>query len=237
MESFYVSPDNVDDAEILIEGAEAHHLTRVIRAEVGETIVAVDGEGTAYRCRIGSIDRGTVRCGILEKLDRYNEPKVEVTLMLPVLKNHNRVEWIVEKGTELGVRRFIPVRTERTIARHVRHDRLRKIAFAAMKQSKRSFLPEIAETELLPDLLAGTDSAYDKVYIGHEEEPLSDTLIGMRGQMTGQRVLLLVGPEGGFTAGEIERARGHGAQSVSLGLRRYRAETAAIIMTAFVVHD
>jgi 16S rRNA (uracil1498-N3)-methyltransferase len=237
MESFYVSPGNVDDTEIVIEGEESHHLTRVVRAEAGETILAVDGEGTAYRCRIASIDRNAVRCGILEKLERYNEPKVEVSLMLPVLKNHNRVEWIVEKGTELGVCRFIPVQTERTIARRVRHDRLRKIAFAAMKQSKRSFLPEITETKLFPDLLAGTDSTYDKVYIGHEEEPLSDTLIGMRGQLTGQRVLLLVGPEGGFTGGEMERARGHGAQSVSLGLRRYRAETAAIIMAAYVVHD
>ncbi len=237
MESFYVPPEHISESELSIQGEEFHHLTRVLRKKTGDKILVVNGTGTAFECTIDGINSNESRCTIQNVHEPFNEPEVEVTLMLPVLKNHNRVEWIVEKGTELGVRRFVPVLTERTIPHRIRYDRLRKIALTAMKQCKRSYLPEIAETKKLGDILASVDVSFDKVFIGHEAAPVSDSMRSVYGQLPGQRVLLLAGPEGGFTGEELRECERNGAQIVSLGVRRYRAETAALIMAVYIIHD
>lgn len=237
MESFYVSPDDIYDANLCITGDEFHHLIHVLRKKTGDGLLAVDGTGTAYECEIDRIDRYEAQCSIRHIYRQYNEPNVQVTLMLPVLKSHTRIEWIVEKGTELGVNRFIPVHTERAIPHRIRYDRLRKIAFAAMKQCKRSHLPVIEESRELRDILDKVDVSFDKVFIGHEGAPVSDSMRSMYGQLTNQRVLVLAGPEGGFTQDELNLSERHGGQIVSLGVRRYRAETAALLMAVYIIHD
>jgi len=237
MESFYVSPESITDSYLTITGDEFHHLVHVLRKKTGDKISVVDGAGTAYECELELIERYEAQCLIHKILKQHNEPKVQVTLMLPVLKNHSRIEWIVEKGTELGVSRFVPVYTERTIPHRIRYDRLRKIAFAAMKQCKRSFLPAIEESRELRDILEKVDVSFDKVFIGHEGAPLSDSMRSMYGQLPNQRVLILAGPEGGFTNDELQLCERHGGHIVSLGARRFRAETAALIMAVYIIHD
>ncbi len=237
MESFYVSPEDITDAHLSIKGDEFHHLSHVLRKKTGDEIRVVDGTGTAYECVLDRIDRHEARCSVHKVLKQFNEPNVLVTLMLPVLKSHARIEWIVEKGTELGVSRFIPVHTERTIPHRIRYDRLRKIAFAAMKQCKRSRLPVIEENRGLRDILEKVDVSFDKVFIGHEGAPVSDTMRSVYGQLLNQRVLILAGPEGGFTEDELQLCERHGGHIVSLGIRRYRAETAALIMAVYIIHD
>lgn len=237
MESFYVLPQYISGSELSIQGDEYHHLTRVLRSKAGDRILVVDGTGTGYECVIDRINREKAYCKIENVCSQYNEPEVDVTLMLPALKNHSRVEWIVEKGTELGIRRFLPVHTERTIRHRIRYDRLRKIARAAMKQSQRSFLPEIADELTLHELFAKADTAFDKIFIGHEGAPVSDSMRNVYGQLAGQRVLLLAGPEGGFTVEEVKICERNGGRVVSLGTRRYRAETAALIMAVHIIHD
>lgn len=237
MESFFVPPDHITTSEISIQDEEFHHLSRVLRKREGDQLLVVNGSGTAYDCRIETITDDTAVCSIQNVYENYNEPKVNVTLMLPILKNHNRVEWIVEKGTELGVRRFVPVQTERSIPHRIRYDRLRKIARASMKQCHRSYLPEIMEMHALDDLLVTVDAAFDKVFIGHEGAPATTSMRNVYGQIPDQRVLLLAGPEGGFTKEEINACERNGGHVVSLGVRRYRAETAALIMSVYVIHD
>lgn len=237
MESFFVPPEHIAATEIKIQGEEFHHLSRVLRKREGDSLLVVNGSGIAYECRIEQLTPDTAVCSIQNSYQNYNEPEVDVTLMMPILKNHNRVEWIVEKGTELGVRRFVPVQTERTIPHRIRYDRLRKIALASMKQCKRSYLPEIMETHSLDNILATVDAAFDKVFVGHEEAPATGSMRNVYGQLPGQRVLLLAGPEGGFTNEEINKCERNGGQVVSLGVRRYRAETAALMMSVYVIHD
>jgi len=237
MESFYVTSENISDLEINISGEEFHHLSRVLRKKTGDAILVVNGLGTAYECVINQLNRDNAVCSIQHVHEQYNEPKVDVTLMLPVLKNHNRVEWIVEKGTEIGVRRFLPLQTERTIPHRIRYDRLEKIALASMKQCRRSFLPVISEQKSLNEILESVDASFDKVFFGHEGAPLTDSVRNVHGRIPDQRVLLLAGPEGGFTNEEIGLCEKHGGQIVSLGVRRYRAETAALMLAVHVIYD
>jgi 16S rRNA (uracil1498-N3)-methyltransferase len=234
MESFYVPPERIADGSLTIDGGEFHHLAHVLRKKEGDTVTVVDGQGTAMECVIETIGRDAARCGIRAVRERYNEPAVDATVMLPILKNHSRIEWLVEKGTELGVRRFIPVQTVRTIPRSVRCDRLRKLALSAMKQCLRSFLPLVLEPASLEDVVRDAEGRYERIYVGHE----AATGAGLRnGEAAGGRVLILAGPEGGFTGEEIELCRAGGGAVVSLGPRRYRAETAALLMAALIIHD
>jgi 16S rRNA (uracil1498-N3)-methyltransferase len=237
MESFYVPPDNISDTTLSIHGEELHHLTRVLRTKTGDRILAVDGRGTAYECLVERVQDQEAVCTVERIHEHFNEPAVDVTMMLPVLKNHHRIEWIVEKGTELGVRRFVPVYTKRSIPHRIRYDRLRSIAQASMKQCKRSFLPEILDGRSLNELLTIIDVSFDKVFVGHEGAPVSGSLRALYGQIPDQRVLLLTGPEGGFTHEELDMCQRNGAQAVSLGVRRYRAETAALIMAVYIIFD
>lgn len=237
MESFFTTPDNIGESDISIRGSEFHHLIQVMRKRTGDEILVVNGQGTAYGCIVNRINRDEALCKIQEVFNRFNEPDVSITLMLPILKNHSRMEWIVEKGTELGVTRFIPVHTERTIPHRIRYERLQKIAFAAMKQCRRSFLPVIDDGKDIENLLRMADGVYDKIFMGHETAPLKASFKGRIGNVAGQRVLLLAGPEGGFSDKEIKLCEGSGGQIVSLGTRRYRAETAALLMTVCIIQD
>lgn len=237
MESFYVPPGQISDTGVIIHSDELHHLSRVLRKKVGDHILVVDGIGTAYECTIETIGKSESRCSIRDIHPALNEPAVEVSLMLPVLKNHTRIEWIVEKGTELGVRRFIPIHTERTVPHRIRYDRLRKIALTSMKQCRRSYLPEIVESRNLENVLGKVDVSYDKVFVGHEGAPVSASMRGIQDNLSRQRVLLLAGPEGGFSDSEVDACERNGAHVVSIGVRRYRAETAALIMAVYIIHD
>jgi 16S rRNA (uracil1498-N3)-methyltransferase len=237
MEYFFSSPENIGESDISIRDVEFHHLTQVMRKKAGDEIMVVNGQGTAYDCVINRISRDEAFCTIQEVYNRYNEPGVSVTLMLPILKNHSRVEWIVEKGTELGVTRFVPVHTERSIPHRIRYERLQKIAFAAMKQCRRSCLPFIEEGTNFEALLHSADGAYEKIFMGHETAPQAASLRRAAEHFPGQRVLLLAGPEGGFSEREIKLCEENGGQIVSLGTRRYRAETAALLMAIFLIQD
>jgi 16S rRNA (uracil1498-N3)-methyltransferase len=237
MESFYVPPDLIANGHLTIRDEEHHHITRVLRMNAGDTLRVVDGKGTAYVCRITSVSSHETVCTIDATQPLYNEPSLHVSLMFPILKNHNRIEWLVEKGTELGVAGFIPVATFRTVSNRLRIGRLRKIAAAAMKQCKRSLLPEIREETDLETLLQNEARTFDVIYIGDEER--TDILrLGVgRQNLSGKRVLLLTGPEGGFTEEETALSINHGAVPVTLGRRRLRAETAALIMAANIITD
>lgn len=237
MEIFYSSANDISATELSIKGDEFHHLVRVLRKKPGDHIRVVNGRGTAYDCIIESINSDVVMCSISALLPNYNEPKVEATLMVPILKNHSRMEWIIEKGTELGVRYFLPLYTSHTIRQQIRYQRFQKIAVAAMKQSTRSHLPSIQEAIPLEEGLRSAPTRYDKIFVGHEAAPQSSSIRNVADIAPGQRVLMLAGPEGGFTEEEIELCRGVGAVIVSLGARRFRAETAAILMAAHLIYD
>ena len=164
-----------------------------------------------------------------------NEPKIHVTLAVSLLKNPARIDFLVEKGTELGVRAIIPMVCERTIPSHEKHARLEKIALSAMKQSGRSYLPNVSMLSSFEAVVNNAEE-YALRLIPHEKTEQSH-FVGsvLKHHAQAKSVLIMVGPEGGFTDEELALASDRRFVPISLGPRRLRTETAALSALTWVV--
>lgn len=225
---FYAPPEMFDGARVVLPDAEARHATKVLRLRAGAEVVVVDGQGGRYTVRLARTSGWSVEGEVVGTVQV--PPPPPLTLALGLLRAEERLEFALEKAVELGVTRFVTLLTERTEARRVRPERLRATAVAAMKQSLRAHLPEVAGPLALEALLGAG------AILLHEGAPLPDAL---RTMLPGPAapVTLLVGPEGGFSNGEIARARESGTRVASLGSVRLRAETAALVAaTAVFLH-
>lgn len=235
-ESFYVNPNDIRGDELFFSQEETHHLAHVLRKKKGDRVWAVDGEGTAYEVQILHVAKNEARAKILKTRRRIGEPVAEITLAQGILKGE-KFDWLVEKATEIGARRIIPVTTatSTTVAGPQKRTRWQRVALAAMKQSGRSVLPEITPAKTLDQVLAMGPACRHRfvAHTGPESARLriqSDTQ-----HVSAPKILLIVGPEGGFTQEEIQRAGEHGFQFITLGPRRLRAETAGIVLLTRVL--
>jgi len=230
MEYFYTPPNCITGDELVLDGEEFSHLTHVMRKQVGDTIRVVDGCGQVYDVRIIEVRKHLARCSILARQERLHEPPTELTVAAALLKSPSRFDYLVEKTTELGTRRIIPLLTKRTIPRSGKRDRWQKLAISAMKQSTRCVLPTITELMSFADFVSAVSPESLKL-IPHQEveRQISDV---HRGQPS---IIICIGPEGGFTDEELDRASEAGFISVTLGPRRLRAETAAVVASAAVL--
>src|ERR1041385_3255321 len=217
MDYFYCPPDKITKEHVLIDGEEFAHLTHVMRKSEGDEICVVDGRGNAYDVRLTEINKKKALGIIHQSQSAHHEPSVAVTLAVGVLKNPSKCDFLVEKATELGVKEIIPLKTERTIPNHAKVDRWQKLALAAMKQSCRSFLPSVKELAALEDVL-GSAKSFDAKLVAHEK---ADHAVPLEKQLpsTPQSVMILIGPEGGFTEEEIERCVAAGFTTIYLGER------------------
>jgi 16S rRNA (uracil1498-N3)-methyltransferase len=234
-EFFYTDPSAVHDGRLTIEGEEAKHIVRVLRKREGDLVWITDGHDRAYEAIISAHHDVVIECDILSVHEHLNEPEIHVTIAVAALKHPARMDWLVEKGTEIGVRRFIPVTTQRTIPHSSKENRWRNIAVAAMKQSCRSFLPDIFPLTDFETVLRHA-TPYDLKIIPYErtdEALFIDEVMRHRRRPTS--VIILIGPEGGFTEEEVRLADLAGFVQVSLGKRRLRTETAAIVAAARVI--
>jgi 16S rRNA (uracil1498-N3)-methyltransferase len=224
--------DEVSGTRAALTGAHADHLSRVLRARIGQEFDVV-ANGVLHRGRIASIGDTRVEFELGEELPSAATP-VQLSLLLAIFK-FDRMEWAIEKCTELGVVRIIPLIARRTdphlaSASSKRVDRWRRIALQASEQSRRATPPEISNPAELPDALAIParfklllSEAGDQSHL-RDIQPNRD-----------DDVLLAIGPEGGWTQDELELFRANGWISVSLGPTILRAETAAIAATAIMM--
>lgn len=235
-ESYYVKPNDVFGRELIISGDEAHHLLRVKRKKKGDRIWAVDGEGGAYEAEVLNSMKNKIICRIITKRRRIAEPVVDLTLAQGVMKG-DRFDLVVQKATEIGVKKIIPTVTERTEVKPGKNKvaRWRKIAKSAMKQCGRCYLPEVTEEQPLQQVLTrGLD--YNFRYISHlATDSMSLSVCCSSPNISSCRVIIAVGPEGGFSDDELESAKQQEFQQVTLGPRRLRAETAGIVLTTIVL--
>jgi len=235
MDCFYVAPQNVQEKVLTINGDEHKHLSRVLRKKVADIILAVDGTGNTYEVEIATITHLAAQCRILRSFFRLYEPDVTVTLAQAILKNPAKFDFLVEKTTELGVCQIIPMMTERVVAKSAKVERWQHIALAAMKQSCRSVLPKIFPLSKFDDVLS-CSKEFELKLIPHEQTESTQFISSVIEQdERAKSILLLIGPEGGFTDDEVKKAILHGFIPVSLGKRRLRAETAGIVATAFAI--
>lgn len=233
-ESVFAPPGRFRNDEVLLPADESRHL-RALRKKRGDEIWVVDGKGGAFRVRL--LDTGQETRGrILESRRLLGEPRSTVTLA-PALIRSERFDWLIEKAVELGVSRLLPVITQRTerAAGPQKQRRWQRVALAAMKQSGRSVLPEIMEPRPFERvILTGADCTVRLIaHAGGDSGWSART----RSRNPAKRALVMVGPEGGFSGEEISRAVEHGFRPVSLGPRRLRAETAALVAITRILRD
>ena len=225
---FYTDPANIRDPYIRITGEEARHLSRVLRKKIGDHILVTDGRAHRYEAVIRSISGEEAECEIVHREQNANEPRVDITLGASLLKNPGRFDFLVEKATELGVRSIIPLVCERTLRHHENHERLVKIAISALKQSGRSYLPKIFMRTPFSALISNS-AEHDLKLIPHEKTEQSHFIeTVLQHHPAARSILILIGPEGGFTEKELSDASAQAFVPISLGPRRLRAETAAV---------
>ena len=234
-EFFYVPAEHIIDQHIAIEGEEARHIAKVLRKQPGDRIWVVDGAGKAYETVIRLVTPEMIECEVLFEHHHFHEPDIDVTLAVAQLKNPSRMDWIIEKATELGVRTIIPLQTLRTIARSPKEDRWNNIALAAMKQSGRSMLPVISPPKDLPTVLEETANVDMKLIPYERTDHILFIAEALKNRKPPRTAVILIGPEGGFTEEEVSMAEKAQFTQVSLGRRRLRTETAAVIAVSWVV--
>jgi len=236
MAGFLVHPADVQGDILVLRGEEAHHLSRVRRHQPGELVEVVDGAGQWYEARIEALEREQVRCRILATEEDRGESPVRLTLAAALVKGP-RFDFLVEKATEIGAAELIPLLCERGVVRpgsEHKPARWESLARAALKQCGRSRLPRIGPPASLGEVVRG-GAGEGRVLLAQPAggQGLREALE----QGPAGRLVLVVGPEGGFTPAEVEAARAGGARVFSWGNRVLRSETAGMALTALVLHE
>ncbi len=219
----FYCPDAPIDGRATLEGDEARHLTKVRRVGVGEVVEIFDGRGSAYRAEVASLGRDRVELAILGFATSASVAACRLTLGSAVPKG-DRFDWLVEKATELGVARLIPLVTERSVVdpRSAKIDRLRRVVVEAAKQCRRDRLMELEPPTPWASLVGSSEGSL-KLIAHPGGGPVAASGVGR-----GASVVLAIGPEGGFTEGEVDRAVGAGWRLVDLGPTILRVETAGL---------
>jgi 16S rRNA (uracil1498-N3)-methyltransferase len=234
MPRVFVRPEAVDADRVRFDAAEAHHLRRVLRLRSGAVVEATDGTGRLYTVRLVALDAEGGWGTIEGRAEPGRESPCAITLAQAILKG-DRMSWLVQKATELGVARIIPMETARIVARPAtgstgRHARWERIAREAVKQCGRVVVPAVTPPRRFADVLREIPEQ-DAAWVFWEGGGRALTAAA-RETDARVRLLLLVGPEGGFTAEEVAQAEEAGARLVSLGPRILRAESAGLTALA-----
>ncbi len=222
---FFVEKKFIFRNHLIIDENELHHLKNVLRKEISEIIFVVDGIGNCYEAKILSYTKLNCECEIISIQKNFSEPKNDLTLAVGMLKNSSKFDFIVEKATELGIKKIIPMITKNTITKFAKTERWNKIALASMKQCGRGFLPIVEEAKEIKKIILDS-MHYEKKLIPYEFENENKEI---KIQNSG---IILIGSEGGFTKEEIKFAIENKFETISLGNRRLRTETAAIVSCA-----
>lgn len=240
MSERFFSEEPIVGDQVQLQGAEVHHLAHVLRARVGDEVTVFDGRGAEFLARIQRMDRSRVVLTVTDRreVDRELANSLTVGVSLP---RGDRQKWLVEKLTELGVTRLVPLLAKRTVAEPgaAAHDRLRRASIEASKQCGRNRLLEIAAPVNPADYFASTPAASLRwiAHPGGERIPLASLAKHERSDASVATVapsFLAIGPEGGFTDEELQVALQAGWQQVGLGPRILRIETAAVALAAML---
>ena len=232
MPNFYITKDMISGSKACITGEEAHHISRVLRMKKGDAVTLCDGEGTFYESVLTDFSQDGVTAEIKNSRIAETEPKVKITLYQAIPKSP-KLEMIVQKLTELGVTRIVPMNTARIVAKLDKEnkiERLRKIVIEAAKQSKRGIIPKVESPVDFGK--AAADAAKAELSLIPYEEETQNSLRSEVSESTAKTLSIMIGPEGGFEKSEIELAKSLGIIPVTLGKRILRTETAGIAVVS-----
>jgi 16S rRNA (uracil1498-N3)-methyltransferase len=213
---FYAT--DIEEASLLLEDQEAKHCAQVLRKQVGDTIAVLDGKGNLYSCSIQKITKAKVECDIQQKT--FYQQSENLILAVAPPKNRDRLEWMVEKLVEIGIKKLILFTSQNSERSRINLDRLQKKMLSATKQSLRYYVPVVEEKSFKEVLITTAQNRC----IAHCKPSRK-----LKPSKTDKETIVLIGPEGDFTADEIQQAEDAGFKAVDLGAFRLRTETAAIV--------
>ena len=227
--------------ELTISGADANHLARSLRARRGDKITAVDGAGNCAVLELIDFDKETIKARRVSMIQKVSvERKITLADCLP---KQSRFDNIIEKATELGVDKIEPIISERTIVRlggarlQTRLERWQRMAKEAAEQCARDTIPEIGEVRTLDDWLKNLPPLDDMLLLFCWELEQSTTVREVLSANIDKNIIVLIGPEGGFTEREVNLIKTTGGISVTLGKRILKTDTAAISVLAMINYE
>ena len=249
MQRYFISPAQFQEDTAVITGEDARHITKVMRGRPGDQFYVSDGVTREVLAAIKEIGPDSVIAEVIEELAMTQEPHLKVTIAQSLPKG-DKMELVIQKCTEIGAAAFVPFLSERTIVQYdakkeaKRLDRWRKITKEAAEQAHRSKIPEVNAPISWKQLL-GLFSEYDAVLFCYEKEHGSQlrdvlkpfALKAAANPETASSLMLIVGPEGGFTEDECRMAEEAGAVSVGLGRRILRCETAGMTALTCALYE
>jgi 16S rRNA (uracil1498-N3)-methyltransferase len=238
---FFIEKGPQGSAYVSLEGKEHHHLSKVSRAKSGDLVWLVDRQGVQHRARVEQVQKDKTRLLVLET-QKTKPSELRIVLAQVMLKS-KKMDLVIQKSTELGADAVQPILSDRSVAKidgkqDTKMKRWERIMIAAAKQSGRSSLPEILRPEHLREYVTKKDKAKKFFFSERGGKYFRDILKfpPSMGQKTPDSVILLIGPEGGWTEKEEQDIMGSQYEAVSLGSRILRAETAAIVSLAMACH-
>ncbi|MFD1768206.1 16S rRNA (uracil(1498)-N(3))-methyltransferase [Sphingobacterium suaedae] len=227
MHLFYTPTLEPHHTQFVLNEEESKHAVRVLRLQVTDRVQLVDGRGGWYDAEIIDPHPKRTTLAVQRVEQAFGKPTYYLHMAVAPTKNIDRIEWFLEKATEIGIQEFTPIIAEHSERKEVKTDRLHKVAVSAMKQSLKAYIPKINPAISFRQFLRhNLDDAYTVKTIAHcadgDKQYLSDIC------RRNDRYLLLIGPEGDFSEAEIAEALSMGFKPVSLGNSRLRTETAAL---------
>lgn len=259
MSKFFVKTEQIENNKIIINGDDVNHIINVLRMKKGDKIrVCNQDTGDNYNAQITQYTKNEVDCEIIEKINKTTESNVHITLFQGLPK-FEKMELIIQKNTEVGVNRIVPVIMERTVVKidekvaSKKLDRWQKIAEIAAKQSMRDVIPKIDNIIKLKDMDTTNFDAVLVAYENEEHSKLKNELQNLKQKLKSNssnnsskdntedtlqyNIAIVIGPEGGIAEKEIEMLAEKNARFVSLGKRILRTETAGLVMAGNVLYE
>ncbi|AWV97009.1 16S rRNA (uracil(1498)-N(3))-methyltransferase [Arcticibacterium luteifluviistationis] len=212
------------EQDAILDEIDSKHCIRVLRKKEGDEIMVTDGIGNLFTCQIADANQKKTKLNILATQREFEKPKRHIKVVIAPTKNIDRMEYFVEKAVEIGISEISFILTKNSERKHLKLDRLNRIAVSAMKQSLKAYLPDLTNLVTIKEYLGQAETAKQK-FVAHLNEKSTD----LTTNDIGDSVCIMVGPEGDFDPSEIEMAEAAGYEMVSMGHSRLRTETAGLV--------
>jgi len=208
-----------------LDKEESRHIVRVLRKKAGDTIHFTDGKGQFYETVVSHINGKSCTVEILKRFEGDDRRPFKIHIAIAPTKNNDRLEWFLEKATEIGIGEITPIICDHSERKVVKHERLNKVITSAVKQSLKSFHPKLNEQINLKDFL--NKEFTGQKFIAYIDK---DVTLELSNSLKPEGdILILIGPEGDFRPEEVELAKQKGFIPVRLGKSRLRTETAGVV--------
>lgn len=240
MHHFFVSPDQIDEKYVTITGGDVNHIKNVLRMKIDEELLISNGQDKDYYCKIGSISDDEIKAIILDEEFEGTELPTELYLFQGLPKS-DKMELIIQKAVELGVKEIIPVATKRCVVKlddkkeASKIKRWQAISESAAKQSRRTIIPEVSSVMSFKEAI-NRAKEFELGIIPYENfKDMTETKEVLKKVQKGIKIGIFIGPEGGFEESEIQYALENGIYPISLGKRILRTETAGLTILSVLM--